>query len=557
MSVSRYSHRELKNLIDQMLTIYDMVRLVDPNECRIVHLNDEEEKVIPGEECYHVWDSNFRCSNCSSYRAEQSASRTEKYEVHKDSLYHVLSVPVEYIDSHGTANKYVMECITINALESPASEAKIKAAYQSDRNMIDSLTGLYNWEGFYETSRRLIDDNKDEEWVVLVYDIIKFKLVNDILGMDKGNEVLMNVGRLLSSKLQNGEICGRLRADQFALLIHKSSFDDKFAISLSKELPDLIRGVRFHLHLQAGVYFVSDKAVSVSTMCDRATIALSTIKGETGVHLAIFNESIMEKMLKEQYIIDECERAIREGEFKMYLQPQVSEEGRIIGAEALSRWVRPTGEVVPPSDFIEILEKSEQIAKLDVYVWEAAAKQLAEWKETDKSELYISVNVSPKDFFYVDVYDVFDALIKKYNIDKGKLKLEITETFMMKDTIRQLALVDKLHNDGFEIEIDDFGKGYSSLSLLKDINADTLKIDKEFLRETDNDKKSENILGSVIEMSDKLNMNVITEGVETREQLEKLLNLGCHTFQGFYFAKPMTLDSFEEIWGRNGGNIVH
>ncbi len=548
LMVSKYTIKEIKLLLSQMEKIYDKVRLVSPDDCKEINITLDGD-IEYGRDCFLVWEANQRCANCGSYRACQSDQRLEKIEIFKNNTIHVLMIPIYLQLKDGTYIHIALECIN--------KKDVLGEGFVADRNrvlgkdgtaLVDSLTGLYNWDGFYTYARESIENEKNAEWVILVYDIVKFKFVNDIFGIEKGNEVLMTVGQHLKSKLKKGELCARLRTDQFAVLIHKESFNESYIISASSEFPNLINSSQYHLHIQVGVYYVTDKSIPISSMCDRALIALSTIKDDRSMKVAIFDNSIMDKMLHEQFVISECEKAIKNGEFKMYLQPQVKKDGRIIGAEALSRWVRSSGEIVPPIDFIEILEKSELIVKLDTYIWEEAAKKLSEWKGTDKEDLYISVNISPKDFFFIDVYTFMENLVKKYDIDKSKLRLEITETIMMRDAIKQLELVNRLHSNGFEIEIDDFGKGYSSLSMLKDISADTLKIDKEFLRETDNDIKSENILGSVIDMTDRLSMKVITEGVETKEQLDRLERLGCHTFQGFYFARPMSVQNFEDLW---------
>jgi EAL domain-containing protein (putative c-di-GMP-specific phosphodiesterase class I) len=384
---------------------------------------------------------------------------------------------------------------------------------------------------------------------------MSFKLVNDLFGEDKGDEVLVKVAGLIESKCEEGEVCARLRGDLFAVCIHKDHYDSTFTISASKELPGLINSPQFHLHIQGGVYNVTDKNVMVSAMVDRAHLALSTIKGSSERRMIEFDENLMARLLNEQQIITDFKRALLDREFHMFLQPQVSNKGEVKGAEALVRWIRPDNEIVSPGDFLNVLERTDLITDLDKYIWEEAAKTLASWKGTDKENLYISINISPKDFFYMDVYQFIHDLVDKYDLDKKKLKLEITETILMQDAIKQLALVNRLHDEGFDIEIDDFGKGYSSLSLLKDINADVLKIDKEFLQETQNSKRSEDILGTVSDMSDRLAMRVITEGVETREQLEKMIELGCYMFQGYYFAKPMSLEEFESKWTEIGASF--
>ena len=442
--------------------------------------------------------------------------------------------------------RFVLECINIENDVSLREERKDNST--GSQIFTDPLTRLNNWDGFFQNARKQMIRQPDKDWVVIVYDIVSFKLVNDLFGEEKGDEVLLRMAELIKSKCQPGEVCARLRGDLFALLIYKEHYDSSYMISASKDLPNLINSSQFHLHIQGGSYIVTDKTLMISSMVDRAQLALSTIKGSNEQKMAEFDDDLMLMVLREQQIITDFTRALKEGEFRMYLQPQVSYAGEVKGAEALVRWIREDGTVVPPSDFLDVLERTELITELDKFMWEEAAKTLASWKGTDMEQLYISINISPRDFFFVDVYNFVNELVHKYDLDKKQLKLEITETILMQDALKQLALVNRLHDEGFDIEIDDFGKGYSSLSLLKDINADVIKIDKEFLRETENSKRSEDILGTVIDMSQRLSMRVITEGVETKQQLDKMIKLGCYIFQGYYFAKPMSVLEFQTRW---------
>lgn len=230
----------------------------------------------------------------------------------------------------------------------------------------------------------------------------------------------------------------------------------------------------------------------------------------------------------------------------MYLQPQISAgTGKLHGAEALVRRIRADGTIIPPVEFIPIYEKSGLICQLDQYIWEQAAKKLGEWKERGK-QMCISVNISPKDFYYVDIYRVFQELVEKYDISPQNLNIEITETAIMSDIPNLRDELKKLQSLGFTVEIDDFGSGYSSLNTLKDIDVDVLKIDMGFLRETQNKDKSKIILNSVVQMAKEIGMPVITEGVETIEQVHMLTKMGCDTFQGYYFSKPITVAEFEK-----------
>ena len=285
---------------------------------------------------------------------------------------------------------------------------------------------------------------------------------------------------------------------------------------------------------------------SVSIMCDKANLASETIKNEYKSNIAYYTERLFESSIEERRIIGEFERAISNNEFEMYLQPQVDSSGNLYGAEALVRWQHPERGLLSPAIFIDVLEKTGFIYKLDRYMWDKAAKKLGEWKKEGKDQYHISVNISTKDFYLVDVYETFVGLVDKYDIDPVNLNIEITETTLMSDFDKNMGIIRLLQNYGFNIEIDDFGSGYSSLNMLKDISADVLKIDMGFLRASENEAKGLDILESIITLAGKLGMKVITEGVETKKQLYMLVEMGCDMYQGYYFSKPIPVDEFEK-----------
>ena len=216
------------------------------------------------------------------------------------------------------------------------------------------------------------------------------------------------------------------------------------------------------------------------------------------------------------------------------------------GAEALARWHTPDGTILMPGDFIETLETAGLIHRLDSYIWELAVKQLSMWKGTDKQDLTISVNVSTKDFYNMDVARVLSELTDKYGVDSCMLRLEITETALPGSTNACDSVVSDLRRKGFLVEIDDFGKDNSTLSFLKDINADVLKIDMCFLQEIRNNERNRIILQSMISLAYSLGMDVIAEGVETEDQLRVLTEMGCNHFQGYFFCRPLPAEAFEK-----------
>jgi EAL domain-containing protein (putative c-di-GMP-specific phosphodiesterase class I) len=301
---------------------------------------------------------------------------------------------------------------------------------------------------------------------------------------------------------------------------------------------------KFHIHF--GVYEIYDPSIPVSVMCGRANSALRTIREDLTRTVAYFDHAVFQKSLFEQTVLGSFDEALSSGQFKMYLQPQVAKDGGVIGAEALVRWQRPDGSMVMPGDFIETLETAGLIHQLDSYIWELAVKQLSLWKDTDKQNLTISINVSTKDFYKIDLVQVMTGLVEKYGVESRLLKIEITETALLGRADVCAQIVSDLRQNGFLVEIDDFGKDNSTLSFLKDVKADALKIDMSFLQEIRNNERNRIILQSVIRLAYSLGMDVITEGIETEEQLRILSEMGCEYFQGYYFSRPVPVEVFEQ-----------
>lgn len=326
----------------------------------------------------------------------------------------------------------------------------------------------------------------------------------------------------------------------------KVRFDEKLIDKAVSGIQDAFKNSLFHMHIFSGVYDIEDVNERVSIMCDKANLAGETIRNEYKINVAYYTEHLMLKSLEERKIIGEFDRALDNEEFVMFLQPQVDYEGYPYGAEALVRWQHPKRGLLSPGIFIDALEKNGFVYRLDIYMWNKAAKQLSEWKKRGIEKYHISVNISTKDFYLIDVYETFTSLVEKYDISPKLLKLEITETALMSDLDKNILIIKKLQDYGFDIEIDDFGSGYSSLNMLKDISADVLKIDMGFLRASENEVKGQDILESIIGLANKLGMQVITEGVEKKSQLDMLSMMGCKMFQGYYFSKPISVEEFEE-----------
>ncbi len=398
----------------------------------------------------------------------------------------------------------------------------------------------------------MMSDNPEKKHLIMSVDIDNFRLVNTLFGNSTGNEVLIGIAQILNDMCAvKGGTFGRTGGVSFAVCIDADTDVEEWTSTIDNKISQLIDSPTLKLSIKFGIFKEEEVNLPISIMYDRAYMALESLKFENNKLFEIFNDSMLEKALHEQRVISDFKRNLKSGQFIIYYQPQVDSEGHIEGAECLVRWILPDGKVIPPLEFIEILEQSSLIGSLDEYVWELAAKQLAAWKGTAFEDLYLSVNVSPKDFYYLDVASVFPNLCKKYKIDPSKLHVEITETAVADEMHNNMATIDKLQDEGFTVEIDDFGKGSSSLGLLKDLKADVLKIDMRFIQKSENGNRSNVILKSVIDMAKSLNMEVISEGIETEDQLNNLQNLGCEMFQGYYFSKPIPVAAFEQFARKN------
>lgn len=413
------------------------------------------------------------------------------------------------------------------------------------RSSHDSLTGLYNRSNFFLRAERILRVDLDAEWYFVCTDIVNFKFVNDLFGSKLGDKILRKEAEILQEITDAETVVGRISNDRFALVIKKGKFKPEIFERKFSELSSFLSGYNYKIHFKVGVYEVSDLYESVNTMYDKAELAIRKNEDVEKI-LSFYSTSMMQNLVEEKNVVTSFEKALSENQFAMYLQPQIScKNGKCAGTEALVRWVHPEKGVLCPSSFVPILENAGLLYKLDLFIWEEAAKKLAEWKSRG-IDMHIAVNISAKDFYHLDLYKIFTELVQKYQIDAEKLKLEITETVFMHDIKLHTSILSKLQSAGFSIEMDDFGSGYSSLNMLKNLTVDILKIDMFFLRNSQNSERSKLILTKIIKMAKKLGLTVISEGVETEENAEFLRNAGCDFFQGYLYSKPVPVLTFEK-----------
>lgn len=429
-------------------------------------------------------------------------------------------------------------------LEQAAKDFKImemRAAMEHD-----SLTGLLKRESFYTQTATLLQNNADKEYAIVYFDISYFKSINDLFHVEMGNLVLKNAANYFALITSGVGLAARLEADHFAICM---PIEDLHMDAVMQGLDDAMSriSIAHSITFYAGVYKVANVYLSVEKMCDMAHMALYTVKGKPVQRYTEYDEKMESRIEEERMVVREMEFALSEKQFKVYLQPiySVSEE-RCVAAEALVRWIHPTRGLIPPDHFIGIFERNGFIQKLDRYVWETVCMLQQNRIMTGKSLIPISVNVSRINFYNVDFVNELKGLVHKYHVGSDALRFEITETAYMENPQQLLSVMKELQKEGFVFLMDDFGSGYSSLNMLKNVPVDILKLDMGFMRDLDKNDKVEYIIKAVVQMAKNLKMDMVCEGVETSCQLEFLKSIGCDKIQGYYFSKPLPVDEFTE-----------
>lgn len=414
----------------------------------------------------------------------------------------------------------------------------------------DQLTGLYSKAFFYQKAKERLLQCPDREFDIVCSDIENFKLINDVFGLPAGDSLLREVANLYLELVGEDGICGRFHADQFCCLLERrENYSNQMFADLNSRISKFF--IAKNVSMKWGIYSIENRDISMEQMCDRAFLAAHSIKGQYGKYYATYDDELRSVLLREQDITDCMESAVDDGQFEIYLQPKYRvEDTGLAGAEALIRWNHPEWGLQSPAQFIPLFEKNGFITKLDQYVWEQACMVLRDWDQKGYPPVEISVNVSRADIYNADLEDILMEIVKKYDLKPSRLHLEITESAYTEDPAQIIEKASHLRALGFIIEMDDFGSGYSSLNMLNQMPIDVLKLDMKFIQTETAKPLNQGILHFVMGLARWMNLKVVAEGVETKEQLDRLRDIGCDFVQGYYFAKPMPCAEFEKLLRR-------
>ena len=415
----------------------------------------------------------------------------------------------------------------------------------------DEVTGLYNKNFFYEYAGRIFRNHPDRNMDAIVLDIEQFRSVNEINGREFADKVLQALGKEIQAFADETEgIASRTEADRFEIFCRHPEDYQALLDRFQGKMDELFRSASIRLRMGVTPH---QEELEPAQMFEQAWSACNMVRGANR-HLMVYNDEMRSRENYNLRLLNDLRRAVDKREFKVYYQPKYNiqcDPPRMASAEALVRWQHPELGLIPPGDFIPLFERNGQIGVVDKYVWDEAARQVAVWKEKFGVTVPVSVNLSRVDVFDPKLEEILDGLVRENGLGRGSLRLEVTESAYTENAEELIRVMERLRSKGYEIEMDDFGSGYSSLGTLSSMPVDVLKMDRSFVMNIDHNDKDFRLVELILDIARNLKMPVIAEGVETENQMTLLKNAGCDYVQGYYFSRPLPPEEFEAFIATN------
>lgn len=431
--------------------------------------------------------------------------------------------------------------------EKLAGETKLRAVRELRwRAEVDGLTGLWNRETFCRLCEERMAREPKQEYVLLRWNVRNFKVVNDLFGTQRGDDLLRSLSTVLRDHFENVGLVGRLGGDHFAALLPKQHFDLDDILSLT----DIIQvpGTGYAVSVCVGIYPVEESNLPVAQMCDRAKLAIQSVRDNYLCRYGVYNQAMRRRLLEEQAMTGDMRTAMEKGQFRVCYQPVYClSTGLPVGAEALVRWEHPLRGLLTPDQFIPTMEKNGFITKVDLWVLEQVCIFQQRRKQEGQCIVPISINLSQRDLDYPTLCKDIPALVEGHGLIPEDIKLEITETAYTQNFHHLLKVMEVLQEQGFQILLDDFGSGYSSLNMLKDLPVNLLKIDMKLVGDMGISPRAGKILNTVIHMANLMEIQVVAEGVSTQTQVDFLRQAACDLAQGYFFARPLRPEDFSRL----------
>lgn len=545
------------------LVDHDLNVVVSPTDFEFFHKLDEVFQ--KNDDNNLIQDINMmkeNIKNCRDGIFEFTAVNGEKVLMAYNSLeiYHwslLTIIPEDFVFSKVTSNimlnfliVIIIICTFVLIIISILSTMRKHNRRMENIIYTDLLTGGINRAGFYEKAREILNNSDDASYCIVTLNVQSFKIINVKYGRAEGDNVLNYIYKELKKNTSEDELVSRVEADNFVLLLRENNprhlqnrlkiiIDEINSFNYNNKVPHIINFFQ-------GAYLIEDKKTEIRDMVDRANIARSN-NLENTENCSFYDETLILKLEKEQGLINSLDSSLKNGDFEVYFQPKVKiGENKIGGAEALVRWQHPDYGLLSPSDFIPLFEKNGLITKIDLFVFEQVCSFLNKRIQNEERVFIISVNVSRYNLKHINFLKDYEVIKNQYEIPDNMIELEFTESIIFDDT--EIAyvknLINEIHRIGFLCSLDDFGYGYSSLSLLNEFSIDTVKLDRSFFVNKD-DTRSQYVIETMVNLCKKFNITTVAEGIESLDQLSFLNKIGCDMVQGYVFSKPLPVAKFE------------
>lgn len=564
---AKQSQKTLSLLREDTINTFNLVQnpiiIVDRDSYEIMYFNDIALDYYPSlmlnGKCYSCMYMEGRpCMDCPVHK--MSSDKPAKCTKHNKTLDEMLDVYLSPIKWSEGSNSFIISAATHKQTKSERLKQEIEQNLTIEKKIAeasyrDIVTGYGNFEKFKVDAEDILRDNPDTDYVMFYFNIKNFKYINETYGHSIGDRTLKTVADVLNKYLNENEAFARVISDTYIMLIHYKNQDGFMTTfnNIKNEIHDACRTIqdRFLVDFVTGILIIDETmhSYSVNRLVDRAMMAAKSVDFTMGISYAFYDDEYHKKVLNEAQIENSMHGALENNEFCAYVQPKydIATNG-LIGGELLVRWISPSKGFLEPAAFIPSFEKNGFIYQIDCFMLEQACISLRKYLNNDIYALPFSVNLSRITLANPEFLTKVQEIMDKYYIPHRYIEFEITESIFSENYSQMIDVLRKLKEMDFLINMDDFGTGYSSLTLLKDLPIDVIKLDHDFLsRSASNDKNATCILKSIIDMAHALDIRIVSEGIETAEQLEMLKSINCEIGQGFLFAKPMPIEDYDKL----------
>jgi len=532
------------HILSEFSNLFEEIRINEDGEEKIQKLREDLEQKKSGILEYH----------------RNGIARIGAYSSVGVNDWHVVSVvPTEVISK--SANQIILRNFLIAVFTATMSVGLILfILIQNAKNRtrleriayFDELIGMPNFNSFQEHAQRTLEERAEDQFIFIKLDVDKFKLINERFGFAEGDRVLQNIAKALCEVVtEEDELFARVAVDEFIFMLNVTRNDELEALQQRfMERFDALMGpgLQYYVRFPSGRYITTPGECSMKEIFEKVNYAHRQAKlmpGKSGVWEFYYDDAEKAKALRETQLQDKMHYALEHDEFKVYLQPKYElKHETIVGAEALVRWQEASGDLVSPAEFIPLFERNGFIIQLDLFMFEQVCTILRDWMDRGQPLVTISVNFSRLHLLNSHFIEELVTIADRYSIPKECIEIELTETVIFEHMDQLEEVLEQLHEAGFTMSMDDFGAGYSSLGLLKNLSVDAIKMDGSFFANNKQEHRTKTVVGCVIDMAQKLNIHTVAEGVEQVEHILFLREVGCEVVQGYYYAKPMPAEEF-------------